>query len=270
MPIIYSENRENRQIQEQRNYKVIKHNSLIQKSRHNLSAQEQKIIFYLVSKIKPEDTELRLYEFRIREFCQICGIDKTSGKNYAQLKNALKTLADKSFWIKISDTEETIVRWVERPYINTKSGTIKIKIDEYMRPYLLELKEHFTKYDLYYTLAMKSKYSLRFYELLKSYENIGKWEFDFEELKKILFAEKYRLFYDFRRRVLDQAMRDINNYGDIFVNYEAFKKGGTDYGIIFKIKLKRDLDDRLETMKKIEKKLNPKQVPRQVKDMPLP
>lgn len=235
-------------------YKVVKHNQLIQHSRHNLSTQEQKIVLFLITKIKPEDTDLHLYEFKIRDFCDICGID-LSGGNYVLLKETIKKLADKSIWITLDDGRETIIRWIDRPYIDDKSGTIQIKLDELMKPYLLELKEHFTTYSLYFTLAMKSKYSLRIYEILKSYQNMGQIEFEIEHLKKMLFAEKYELFGDFKRKVLDIAMREINELGDIFIKYELEKKSHKFHKIKFYIKMKSEIDERMETFKKIEEKL---------------
>jgi len=242
-----------------RDYQVVKHNDLIQKSRYELSTQEQKIILYLITKIKPEDTELMLYEFSIKDFCEVCGIN-TSGKNYLDLKKTIKELSDKSIWVKLENGKETLLRWIERPYIDENSGTIEIKLDELMRPYLLQLKEHFTAYSIYYTLAMKSKYSIRIYELLKSYENLTEHTFGIDDLKKMLFAEKYEIYKDFRIKVLDVAVREINDYSDISVAYTTEKENRKVNRIRFKIKPKKDEKERMETIKKIEKILNPNQI----------
>jgi plasmid replication initiation protein len=246
-----------------RDYKVVKHNNLIQRSRYELSTQEQKIILYLITKIKPEDTEFELYEFSIKDFCETCGIDDTSGKNYSDLKKTIETLADKSIWITLANGYETIIRWIERPYINCKSGIIKIKLDELMRPYLLQLQKHFTAYELYYTLAMRGKYSIRIYELLKSYENLHERTFELEELKKMLSAEKYDMYKDFRVKVLDTAISEINDFTDINVTYTIEKAGRKVDKINFKIKTKKDIKERLETFKRIEQRINPNQIPKQ-------
>jgi len=103
---------------------------------------------------------------------------------------------------------------------------------------------------------MKSKYSIRIYEILKSYQNMGQFEFEIGQLKKMLFAEKYELFGDFKRKVLDIAMREINELGDIFIRYEIEKKGRKFHKIKFIIKPKAKIDERMETFKKIEEKLN--------------
>ncbi len=60
MPAKDIKNTPQRKMMELRNYKVVKSNDLIQKSRFNLSLQEQKIILYLISKVKPEDTEEKI------------------------------------------------------------------------------------------------------------------------------------------------------------------------------------------------------------------
>ena len=133
---------------ELRNKTVVKANQLIQKSRFNLSLQQQKIVLYLISQITPYDEDFKLYEFSIVEFCKVCGIDETNGKNYRDLKQAIKEIADKSVWIEIAEDEETIVRWIEKPYINKKDGVIKIRLDNDMKPFLLQLKENFTQYEL--------------------------------------------------------------------------------------------------------------------------
>ena len=245
------------QLRELREYKVIKANDLIQHSRFNLTTTEQKIILYLISKIRPNDNELKLYEFKIWDFCKICGITQKSGKNYFNLKTAIKNLGDKSIWIKIEDGRvETMLRWIERPYIDAKSGTIRIKLDELMKPFLLQIQEHFTQFSVYYTLPMTSRYSLRMYELFKSYEGLGSWTFEIDDLKKSMFAENYKLFGDFKRKVIDTALREINEYGDIFVTYSVIKTGRKVSQITFYIRSKTDFDERIATWEKIEGRLN--------------
>lgn len=253
------------ELSEIRNYKVVKSNDLIQKSRYNLSTQEQKIILYLITKVKPEDTDLHLYEFKIKDFCEVCGIDTQNGKNYIMLKDTIKKMADKSNWITIKnengDEVETLLRWIEKPYIDKKSGTIKIRLDRDMKPYLLELKQRFTVYNLYYTLAMKSKYSIRLYEILKSYEFQHRKLFDIDELKKLLSAENYTRYPDFQRYILDTSMREINDLSDLSITYEAIKDGKRYAKIQFSMRLKKDMDERLETWAKIDEVISPKQEP---------
>lgn len=96
-----------------RNNTVVKANELIQKSRFSLTLQQQKIVLYLISQITMYDEDFKLYEFSIVEFCKVCGIDYESGKNYADLKAAIKEIADKSVWIRLANGKQTLVRWIE-------------------------------------------------------------------------------------------------------------------------------------------------------------
>lgn len=230
-------------VEEERNQLVVKSNELIQKSRFNLSTSEQKIILYLISKIKPSDTEFHEYEFSVADFCRICGISSQSGSVHSAVKQSVKTLADKSFWIKQDTGSELLLRWLQHAKI--ENGRIHIQIDQNMKPYLLQLKEKFTRYELIYTLAFKSQFSIRLYEILKSYQWCHEVTLELEGLKTSMFAENYKNFKDFRNRVLDVAVREINQYSDIDVEYEPITKGRKTVALRFMIK-DNDVSERVE------------------------
>ena len=243
-----------------REYKVVKANALVQKSRFNLTMQEQKIILYLISKIKPQDMELEEHIFQIKDFCKLCGLDSDSGANYSYIKKTLKGLRDKSIWVTLDDGYESTLSWMDYVKLGIKSGAVIIKISNMMKPYLLELQQHFTQYEILYILAMKSQYSIRLYELLKSYEYKHKLIINIDDLKRKLFAEKYDRFPDFRRKVLDISMREINELSDIFVDYTPIKESRSYAKIEFTIKLKKNINDRLEAWQKIDEVINPAQI----------
>lgn len=244
-----------------REYKVVKANDLIQKARFNLTAQEQKIVLYLVSRIKPNDEEFEWQIFSIKEFCEICGSDHKNGANYKYIKNALKNLRGKLWWITLPNGRETTASWIDDPEIDPKTKQIMIRMNKNLKPYLIKLHEKFTQYALIYTLAMKSQYSIRLYEILKSYEWQQKKEFDIDELKTALDAEKYKRYPDFKRYVLDIAEKEINKFTDINIKIKSEKVGRQYKRIIFSIS-KRTVDDsktagKLEAYKEIHKKIEP-------------
>ena len=209
--------------------KVIKSNDLIQRSRFDLSLQEQKIILYLISQITPYDEEFQLYEFSIADFCKICGIDHTSGGNYADLKRAVKEISDKSIWIQIDEDQETLLRWIDKPYLNKRSGTIKIRLDEDMKPYLLQLKQNFTSYELIFTLRFRSKYSTRLFELISSihYRTLEAYtrQYTIDELRRLMGAENYKTWQSFKERALIPAINEINQFSNKNLDYKVIKRG---------------------------------------------
>lgn len=232
-------------ISKSRDYQVVKANELIQRTRYGLSVQEQKSLAYVISMIKPTDTVLQEYEFDIQHFCKVCEIDYNNGKNYQNVKKTLKSLRDKSFWVELEDGTETLCSWVNKVWCNKRSGKARIRLDDDLAKYLISLSEQFTQYELINTLPMKSQYSFRIYELMKSYAFARQKIFDLEDLKKKLMAEVYNRYVDFRRKVLDVAMDEINRYTDLEVSYEPLKQGKKVTEIMFFIK-KRDSYEKWE------------------------
>ena len=241
-----------------RNRTVIKANELIQRSRFSLSLQQQKIMLYLISQISPYDEEFKLYTFSITEFCKVCGIDEKNGKNYRALKRAVKEIRDKSIWVKLPDGRETTLAWIEKINIDPGSGTIAVRLDNDMKPFLLQLKSNFTSYELIWTLHFKSKYTIRLYELIKSIhfhelENYTK-TYSLDELKGLLNAEKYRTYQDFKKRVLVPSIEEINTYSDKIVKYEVMKKGRAVDRIKFFIESRESIRT-AEIRSKVEKEM---------------
>lgn len=215
-------------IGEKQSYFVAKSNDLIQQSRFTLSAQQNKVLLFLISKIRPYDKGEEVYSFTVKEFCEVCNIDETSGNNYANTKKALKSLADKSIWVKQENGNEKLLRWIDRVYLNKQTGCYEVSFHRDMLPYLFDLRKKYTQYCFSNILTMKSKYGIRLYELLKSYKyNNNTVTFTIDELKQLLDAETYTRYPDFKVNVLDKAVEDINYCSDIEVSYTPLKTGNS-------------------------------------------
>ena len=214
------------QLATERDYKVVKANEIIQKAKFDLSLMEQKTFCYAVSKIKPDDKEGTEYTFTINEYCDVCGINRNDGRTIENVKESLKRLRDKSFYLVEHDGSFVLIGWLSKVRVLPKSGKIKIKFDEDMQKYLMGLYNNYTQYSLLCVLPMRSAYSIRLYELLKSYVGLKRKEMDFDidDLKNQI-AAPYERFPDFRRYVLEPATREINRYTDIEISWEPIKKG---------------------------------------------
>lgn len=227
------ENYKDEMLTKERHALVVKAQNLIQKTRYSLTTQEQKIVLYVLSKISPEDTAFKEYRFNIQHFCDVCGIKDS---NYEYLKKTMQGLRRKNFWITITDSEgkeaESCVDWFSVVRVYKNSGVILMKFHEDLHPFLLELREKFVKYPIFPTLAMKSRYSIRLYELLKSYDNLSEWWFDIPTLKKKLFCTNYDKYADFRRFVIEPAIKEINQFTDLHIAYESIKDGSREYSKI--------------------------------------
>lgn len=247
-------------IERARENKVVKDNKLIQtvtRNRYSLTAVEQKMIGFIVSMIKPPEEPGAAaectYVFDIPVFCKVCGIDYTSGGNYKYIKEALDKLAANSFWIR-NNGKQLRFQWITTPEINENSGKIEIEIPRKIIPYLYDLKEKFTSYELYQILALKSSYSIRLYELLASYEFTKKHTFEIDEIKNLLQCP-YKDYKDFRRYALEPAIKEINEYTNLEATWEAKTRGRKVVAIEFRMKRKKQLES-YEAYRKTMAELN--------------
>lgn len=240
---------------EQQNQLVVKSNDLIRRTRYALTTQEQKVILFLISKIKPDDTDFQEYEFDIYDFCRVCGVDGTGGKTHKELKGVITGLHDKSFWIE-ENGDDVICTWIQKARIKKRTSRISVRLDEDLKPYLLQLKQNFTSYELSMTLAMKSKYSIRLYEILKSYLYIGYKEYELEKLKEVLDTAEYKDYKNLRVRVIDKAVSEINKFTDLAVDYRPRRNGRNISSIMFTVAKKECTADNVSALFARERRLN--------------
>ena len=228
-------------LQETRNKLVAKDNRIIQKSRFSLSLLESKAVLYLISKIKPDDKPNKMYTFNCKEFQALLNWNKEA--SYQNIKIMLQNLGDMSFWMrgKVNGREKDILmRWFNIVHMDPGNGNIEISFHEDMFPYLLDLQKNLTETNRYYTTyklqnisLMKHRYSIKLYELLKSYQyNNRKWRFengtgseydlqiriadtkiDKKTRQAITVIPKgWSNWAIFKRDVLEPAVQEINKY----------------------------------------------------------
>lgn len=224
-----------------RDYKVVKANEIVQRAKYDLGLLEQKTFCYAVSKIKPDDSPDTEYVFGINEYCDVCGISRNSGKTIEEVKSALKKLRDKSFYLMDENGDYVLIGWLSKVRVSSRSGKIAIKFDEDMQKYLTGLYTNYTQYSLLCVLPMRSAYSIRLYELLKSYAGIKSKDFVIDDLKSKLCAP-YVNFKDFRRKVLEIATKEINQFTDIEISWAPITKGRKVIKVHFTIKKRKGID----------------------------
>ena len=212
---------------------VRKSNDLIQNAMSTLTLSQQKLMLHIFAMIKPSDTELPRYEMSIYEFLKLCGVDPHNGSMYAQVRNNIDAIANaKVQWIRLAGTQKiTMFRWLSGATIDEGTGKIVLTLDQALKPHLIQLKEFYTTMNITYTLPMKSQYSLKIYELCKSYQNLyltkkQKGEplvWNIETLKKQVDCNATNWAH-VRRTVLAKAKSEINGHTDIYFDYEVYEK----------------------------------------------
>lgn len=224
------------------NMNIVQRNEFIQnrtytlesgKDTKPLSLIEQKIFLYAVSKIMPEDNIFKKQSFILQEFFDCCQM-KIGGTSYDVVKESLRKLGTRGYWLNDGNSCKLVrlFDYVEIFESSKYSSSTKIvlQLDKKLKPYLLQLQQGFTQYALRNIILMSSKYSIRLYELLKSYQY---WNssitFEVDKLKEIIDCKVYKNdFYGFKERVIIPAVKEINKYTDIKIDdVEYIRKGRT-------------------------------------------
>lgn len=202
------------QFEQQQYYYVVESNDLITKARHNLTANQLKIIDFLISKIQPSDKEFEALETSMYELTKVLEI-KRSGRSYNQIANTLDNLRRKEVTI-YNQEKESIVRtgWVSSAEY-FKHGKILLLFDKKLTPYLLDLSKNYTQYLLIDTVKLKSKYAILLYKLMREADkdkgrSISILQGTPEEFKEWLGAPESYTYNSLKNQVLIKAIEEIN------------------------------------------------------------
>ena len=223
-----------------RNCLVTKSNSLIE-ARYRLSVQEQRLLAIMVSDINPEDRDFKKYRYRISDILEWLDIEDKG--YYKKIREVTRRLLTRVVTIHQGNTLFQTT-WLAGAKYYFKEGVIELSFHPDLKPYLLQLKECFTKYALKNVLELKSKYAFRLYELLKQYQAIGTRKFSLKELRELLGIEQeeLKLWIHFKTRVLEISKREINAKTDIKIDYKTEKVGRKIKYIIFSIETKEKVN----------------------------
>ncbi len=218
---------------------IVKHNSLI-RSRYDYTLAELRLVLTVASMIGPEDEDFRDYVVRAKDFSDL--VESSHKDEYKRLQELGEMLLSKT--LKIPEPDGFVIcNWFSSFKYIKGEGTITVRFDPVLKPYLLQLQEMFTKYNLENILKFKSAYSIRIYEIAKSWEARGEFSYPVEEFKEIIgAAKKYTAYYDFKRYVIERALKEINKLTDIQLSYKEKKLGRKVTDLVFKVKPKYEVD----------------------------
>ncbi|WP_022826400.1 replication initiation protein [Hymenobacter norwichensis] len=156
---------------------------------------------------------------------------KKGGSVYETIRDACKSLMSKVVSIESQTgnkkrfTAYSIISYID---LNEGTGYLTGNFAPEIKPFLLQLAEQYTHVEIETLLTLKSAHAHRLYWLLKSWDDVGIWEVGFDALRKQVLGDDndvtYTLFYDFKRYVLEPALRELYSLGWV-VTYEPIKDG---------------------------------------------
>ncbi|GAA4431486.1 hypothetical protein GCM10023188_19070 [Pontibacter saemangeumensis] len=218
----------------------IRQHNAITAARYDYSSCQLDILFCLLSHLRKEDSPNVSYRINIAD------VERLTGRqwNYQQLREATADMGSRMFEVENEKAYKQLWMFQKVEYIKGH-GCLEIVLSEFIRPYLFELKDNFTSYQLHSALKLSSKYAKRIYQLASQWKDIGETKtYTIEELKLMLklkdpkgkFPEQFEKFSQFKARVLDIAMRQINEHTDLSISYHLIKQGKAFHSIRFYMK----------------------------------
>lgn len=202
---------------------VVKSNQVIEAS-YTLTTIEQRLILSAIAQIPKGEpvTDEVIYTVSVADL-QKFGANETTA--YRDLKESVSRLFDRSIVLRSSDrTSRT--RWVQKIDFMDSRGVIGIRFSKDILPFLSNLSTEFTKYLASDLIGVTSTYAIRLYELLVQYQSIGKREISVVDLRWMFeLQNKYPVWADLKRWVIDQAVKEINEFSPLSVTYETKKTG---------------------------------------------
>ncbi|EIG24145.1 replication initiation protein, partial [Haemophilus paraphrohaemolyticus] len=217
---------------------ISKANSFVQAS-YSMTLDEMRILSLTLGVFNPENPIKRGFDFTIADFCKhFPDVDEKSA--YTQVRNAILKISKR--WIVLVDNEKELTEVVlvnKRTYFK-KEGRFYIEFHEDLLPYIAQLHNNFTKYQLVNIGAFSSTHTIRLYELCSQYRDTGWRQTSVDELKDWLqVSDKYDRYNNFNQRVLTPAIDEINAKSDLLVSVEPIKRGRSIVSLKFTIKSKK-------------------------------
>ncbi|MEI8099843.1 MAG: replication initiation protein [Sediminibacterium sp.] len=207
-----------------RNQFVIKSNDLVE-ARYRLSLQESHVILWLLSQIKTEDEDFKEHRLLVSDFAKIAGL-RVDGL-YDELQQVTERLMNRTLKIREPGAKTLLqVSWLSSALYKQDEGCVVLCFDPKLKPYLLQLKNSFTKISISDSLKFKSIYAIRIYELLSQYSPLKKRETTIVDLKDWcgIAEEEYKNYFDLKRKVINRAKKEINQKTHLEVDYKEIKE----------------------------------------------
>lgn len=219
---------------------VVKGNDFIN-ARHQLTVAEMRIVLTMISQIKRTDEDFKPYRIYIKDFVEAIG---TSHKGeYERAREITLNLMKRVMEIPRQKGYLQVSFLSSAEYV-TGTGYVELSFDPKLKPYLLQLKERFTQYDIRYVLPLQSFYSIRIYELLKQYIKLGERTMGVDELRDLLkLPNSYQHYASFKRRIILQAQKDLSQHTDLSFDFDELKVGRKVARIRFVIRSNRGAEE---------------------------
>lgn len=225
---------------------VVKDNALINAS-YNLDLVEQRLILLAIVEARESGKGINANDpLTVHAESYINQFSVHRNTAYQALKDACDDLFARQFSYQSLSEKGNVVnhksRWVSEVAYIDNEAIVQLIFSPAIVPLITRLEEQFTKYEIQQISNLSSAYAVRLYEILIAWRSSGSTPIIslIEFRKKIgVLDSEYKRMYDFKKYVLDIAIKQINEHTDITVKVEQHKTGRSITGFSFNFKQKK-------------------------------
>ena len=164
---------------------TVQANDFIQKASYkNFDTVDIKIFKTILGKINHNDTLFK--DFYTIDYDDLDEVNIDKKNRFAIVTKSLKKLA--AYYVQLEQGANTIeVGLIQNKFkYERNSSKIVVSVHEDLKPFLLDLSVKYTKYAIANLAELKNVYSIKLFELLKSFQSLGYYETTIANLRKSL------------------------------------------------------------------------------------
>ena len=206
---------------------IVKDNALINAS-YNLDLVEQRLILLAILEARESGKGINANDpltVHAESYINQFGVHRNTA--YQALKDACDDLFARQFSYQSLSEKGNVInhksRWVSEVAYIDNEAVVRLIFAPAIVPLITRLEEQFTKYEIQQISNLTSAYAVRLYEILIAWRSTGKTPlitlYDFRQKIGVLDTE-YKRMYDFKKYVLDIALKQVNEHTDITVKVE--------------------------------------------------
>ena len=225
---------------------IVKDNALINAS-YNLDLVEQRLILLAILEARESGKGINANDpltVHAESYINQFGVHRNTA--YQALKDACDDLFARQFSYQSLSEKGNVInhksRWVSEVAYIDNEAVVRLIFAPAIVPLITRLEEQFTKYEIQQISNLTSAYAVRLYEILIAWRSTGKTPlitlYDFRQKIGVLDTE-YKRMYDFKKYVLDIALKQVNEHTDITVKVEQHKTGRSITGFSFSFNQKK-------------------------------
>lgn len=233
-----------RKLDTRNSIKVVIQNSFIKaRPSQNMEANAQKLLRMSIAQCRMTDKEFYEYEVSNKELAKMFNVSMADISQHIDrwTSQCMGTVLE--FREQESDKFKKYTLFSKCEY---DGGTLNIKLNSEMTPFVLGIKKNlgFTQYELSSILTVKSKYTIRLYELImlkmksqKPYaENTIEVEISIDEVRTQTSTEnRYKQIGQLKEKVINKAFEEIEKKMFWKIEVTDIKRGRTIIGMKLKI-----------------------------------